>query len=367
MASGPYFSAARGTWSIQYFDGKWHRIVVMRKPIGWTPDKGAPKKTPSFVTDELKRYAKIEEDARKVRSSGMPSRLDAFLGSHVQSYRNEKTKLSVKKTVNGFLEWCESKDVSMFSHVTPDICAEWLEHLGRSLKVTTIRTRRAQLIAAWSKVCKRKAIVNPWHSAEVQGKPESKKRGAWSKEDFDKLLEVSRPWLRDVLVVGVHTGLRINALVNLEWDHVDTKSGNDKGDFGFVKVPPHLDKAKKGYDVPIGRKLHDVLMRRRMTTKGEFVLLGQNGRQIKGSSGTAQAIVRACKKAGLRKPDSPNHHMRRTFGRWAHFGHLTGASIPIYVVMMMLGHASTIMTMKYLDIKEHDLAKYMRESPQFEG
>jgi integrase len=364
MASGPYFDKKTGAWTVQFWDGEWHRVVVMRKPKGWEPDKGRPKKIPSFATEELERYAAIEENARRVHSSGIPHRLDQFLSNHVKRYKNEKTRESVQKTVKQFLEWCESKEVHTFKNVTTDLCVEWIEHSLRDLKVTTVKTRRAQLKGAWTKLCKRKGLVDPWADAEVEGKPEIKKRGAWTVDEFDALLAVSRPWLKEVLIVGVYTGLRINALMNLRWEHVDTASGNDQGDFGFINVPAHLDKAKKGYQVPIARRLADLLMEIRTTTNRDFVLSGQHRKPLVWSSSTGQAIIRACKRAGLKKPDSPNHHMRRTFGRWAHFGHLVGKSIPIYAVMEMLGHASTTMTMKYLGITEKELSIYMRESPQ---
>jgi integrase len=364
MASGPYFDRKTGAWTVQYFDGQWRRVVVMRKAHGWTKDKGRPKKIPLFATQELERYAAIEENARRVHSSGVPHRLDQFLEKHVSHYRNEKTRNSVDKTAKQFLAWCDSRDISTFNQVTTDLCVEWLEHLGKSLKVTTIRTRRAQLIGAWTKLCKRKGIPNPWIAAEVEGKPEIKKRGAWTKEEFDAILAVSRPWLKEVLIVGANTGLRINALMNLEWKHIERPNDANQKGFGYVVVPPELDKTGRGYRVPISAALATLLNEIEITTKREHIVAGQGGQKMRHSSGTGQAIIRACKRAGLKKPDSPNHHLRRTFGRWAVSGALTGTSVPTYYVSRWLGHTNIQTTMIYLDITDEDSTRFMIGEPE---
>ena len=363
MASGPHWNAQRGTWSIQYWDGKWHRVVVVKKRQGWETADGRPRSVPPFAKAEKDRFAKIEESARRMRATGMPGTIEQFLCDNLSEYANVVTRAAVKVTYDQFIAWCQSNNLIMFVQVTSPVCRQWIVYSGKSLRVTTLRTRRAHLAAAWNKASKIHEIKNVWDVIDVPGKPEIKKRGAWSKDEFAILLPFCRPWLRDVLILGVNTGLRINALMNLRWDHIDLTPTKDPRDNGFVVVPPELDKAKKGYSVPINGQLHSLLIELRLKRGGDFVLAGQSGRPLAYSSSTGQAIIRACVRAGLKKPDSPNHHMRRTFGRWAHFGDLIpGRPMPLFTVMAFLGHSTPAMTMKYLDITKEDMAKCMRES-----
>jgi integrase len=51
--------------------------------------------------------------------------------------------------------------------------------------------------------------------------------------------------------------------------------------------------------------------------------------------------------------------MRRTFGRWAVMGHLTGTPIPLYTVSRWLGHHNTRTTLIYLDIEEEESARFI--------
>jgi integrase len=169
--------------------------------------------------------------------------------------------------------------------------------------------------------------------------------------------------------VGAHTGLRIEALRGLEWRDVEWAAPGEGG-FGFVRVRPELDKTGKGYRVPVDRACHDVLARRfvHKDAHAAFVLTGARGRPIRRTMQTHKAIVSACARAGLERPASPNHHMRRTFGRWAVLGHLTGQPIPMYVVSKWMGHSSIAMTEHYLALSFDDSAKWMREyAPHRDG
>jgi len=127
-------------------------------------------------------------------------------------------------------------------------------------------------------------------------------------------------------------------------------------------VPVELDKAGKGYVVPLSGRAHD-LLQRLYATRGDDglpILRGRQGRPTN-MRVTFVAITRACKRAGLPVPDSPNHSLRRTFGRWAVLGHLTGRPVPVYVVSRWLGHSSIEMTERYLALDRGSSEEWMAE------
>lgn len=369
MASGPYFDIRRGTWSIQFWDGlRWCRKVVVKKRPGWKPGDPVPRKPPPEALAELGRYIKIEERAREGTGAGTARSIDGFLEAYCRFFAGVREPSSVKvldRAIRQFLSWCEANDCRRLDQVTPSACNRWVVDRGAVVQYATLKKERGLLAAAWSRAARLKEIPeNPWTAAILEGKPKPEKKGSWTPEEYRKLLEISPSWLRDFFILGCNTGLRIAALRNLEWrDIVWTKPGA-KG-YGFIVVRPELDKAGKGYRVPMNEPLHDLLGGRFLhkDAHATFVLTGRRKEGVKGNNITDRAIRRVVRQAGLdteEKPiKSPNHHMRRTFGRWAIFGHLTGKSVPLYVVSRWLGHSSVKMTQEYLEMSDDDSTRFM--------
>lgn len=373
MASGPYPDHRRGTWSIQYWNGvKWCRVVVVKKPPGWKPGMAMPKKPPPAALAALGEYAKREQIARERRFPASEQTVEGFLDAYRSTFATSRKSLSVgelDKAIRIFVAWCAANGITKVPEVTSSSCHRWIAarltttspRTGRPIQHSTVAKERAYLASAWSQAAKREEIEkNPWEFAPMPGRGPKKERKSWSPEEFARLVAACKPWLRDVLILGVNTGLRISALRKLEWRDVEWPKPTDE-DYGQIFVRPENDKAKAGYYVPISEACYNLLERRHLHSKDEHptVLLGHKGGPISDTSITTKAICRACHNAGLERPRSPNHHMRRTFGRWAVLGHLTGDPVPLYVVSRWMGHASVKMTETYLDMKHDDSKRYM--------
>jgi integrase len=373
MASGPYPNLQRGTWQVQYFDGAaWKRVTVCRKRPGWKPGDPMPKKPPPEAMRALVHY-QAEEDAARLKAGkdlDAGETIAAFLAAYAADYRLSRKPGSARmldRSTRDFLGWCKAQKIATLSEVTRGVVDRWITNLAHAgSSAAYIQVRAGLLAGAWARAHKRGQLTeNPWAKYEIPIRPARKARGSWSPEQFATLAESCRPWLRDVLAVGCNTGLRISALITLEWSDIRWAGVGEEG-FGWLVVRPEHDKAGKGYRVPLSRACHDVLARRLVLHPDDCghsrVLSGQNGRPIRSSNHTAISIEGACRRAGLPRPDSPNHHMRRTFGRWAVLGHLTGRPIPIYVVSKWLGHASVAMTEKYLALDLSNSQQWMAEA-----
>jgi integrase len=369
MASGPYFDPRRGSWSIQFYDGvRWCRKVVVKKRRGWKPGDPSPKKPPPEALAELGKYIKIEERAREGSGAGTTRSIEGFLETYRKFFEGVREPSSVKvldRAIRTFLAWCEEKGYRRLDQLTPSACNQWIVDRTASAQYATIKKERGLLAAAWSRAARLKEIPeNPWTAAILEGKPKPEKKGSWTPEQYKKLLEISPPWLKDFFVLGCNTGLRIAALRLLEWRDVEWAKSGAKS-FGWIVVRPELDKAGKGYRVPINEAVHELLFGRFLHKDADatFVLTGRRKRGVKGNNITDRAIRRVVRKAGLdseEKPiKSPNHHCRRTFGRWAIAGHLTGKPVPLYILSRWYGHATVNMTIQYLDVTEDDSTRFM--------
>ena len=365
MASGPYWDARRGTWSVQYWDGGWHRVTVIKKQPGWKPDQsGKTPRTPPEAQAALAKYAAIEQAARLRGRHPTTELLASFLEAHLNTYVGRSHE-AINEAINGprgFLPFCESRKIQKTTQVTASIAQEWADTLtAAGLAQQTVKNRCGRLAPAWRRAIRRQTLQeNPWVAVEPRGKPARESRGSWTPEQFEKLAESPKvkPWLKDILVVGVYTGVRISALTRIEWSDIERPSRHQTG-FGRIKIRKSINKTKT-YRVPIGPKLHDLLAKRMAERNDDhnFIISGMQGRPTERQN-VGTAILRACKRVGLPRPDAPNHHMRRTFGRWAVLGHLTGKPIPVYVVSRWLGHTTLKMTLEYLDVTEDDDTRFM--------
>lgn len=373
MASGPYPDERRGTWSVQWWDGaKWRRPTVTKKRPGWKRGDPMPVKPPLEAIQALAEYSEKERLARSREGTQHGTLIEDFLRNYADDYARVREPGSLRALLQVtpiFLEWCKREKVVFVSDLTKKKCAEWVDdrsrgiapQTGKAILRSTLVKDRALVAAAWARAVERDMLdSNPWVGVKVPGKPAKKKRGSWTPDEFGRLIAASKPWLRDILTVGCHTGLRIEALIGLKWIHVAWAQPGSDG-FGKLVIPPELDKTHKGFEVPLHQRAHDTMMNIIATNRQhpEFVLTGEKGQPIKCRDHTQTAITRAAKRAGIDHLVSTNHHMRRTFGRWAVAGHLTGYPVPVYIVSKWLAHASIAMTEHYLDLEEKDSTQWM--------
>lgn len=360
MASKIHYDARRNHWWIKYHDGsKWRKKVVGRY-TGTRKPRGEPTPPPEVLA-EAARWAEAERTARAqvapVAAQTVADFLDAYLVTYAR-HRAENTLTNTTRVVAQFAAWCKARKIKHVVDVTRAVCAAYIEHRSDlGLAPSSVRTEVGSLSAAWGHAVRSgRLTVNPWLGVPRPESGERKPRGSWTPEQYVRLLGVSKTWLRNVLEIGTQTGVRISGLQGLQWRDVDLVGRT-------LTVRPELDKTGRGYKVPLSRRALETLDRLRVLgcEPSEPVLRGDRGDQINRHS-TAFAIVRACEKAGLPRPDSPNHHMRRTFGRWAVFGQLTGRPVPLYVVSRWMGHASASMTQRYLQLDDDTSASWMEEA-----
>jgi len=110
-------------------------------------------------------------------------------------------------------------------------------------------------------------------------------------EEEEKLLSVSPKWLREILILGIETGLRQSELLNLQWPQVDF----------FRKTITILEQKNKGKDtLPLNERALEILRARAKIRhiKSNYVFYNENGNRIDARN-LLRAFYSATKKAGL--------------------------------------------------------------------
>ena len=95
-------------------------------------------------------------------------------------------------------------------------------------------------------------------------------RDKWlTREEEDKLLEASAPWLRPLILTAIYTGMRLSEILNLEWANID---------LGQRLIMVVRSKNKERRSIPIHDKLHELFARR--ARESNFVFCSRTKRRL---------------------------------------------------------------------------------------
>jgi site-specific recombinase XerD len=212
--------------------------------------------------------------------------------------------------------------------------------------------------------------TNPFTKIKLQ-KRQTLKPKIISKNELEKILDVIEvPVVRDVVEFAYHTGMRLNEIVNLKWENVDS---NNKliavGDDEFVT------KGKKQRFVPMSRELEKVIKDRmqnlelkieneKQKRKNDYsvISLHRNDKQKyvfgKESGNTftgdyfSKRFKRACRAAGIDE-GIHFHSLRHSFA-----SNMARGGVSLYVIKELLGHSS----IKTTEIYAHLDVESLREA-----
>jgi integrase len=160
-----------------------------------------------------------------------------------------------------------------------------------------------------------------------------------SKAEANKLVDAAKsPHIRLFLILGLATGARASALLDLTWDRVDF----DNSTVNF-KPPGRAQTNKRRTVVPMNKRARAALLEAQRGTLTEYVV-EFNGKPV---ASVKKAIERLAKATGIAV--SP-HVLRHTCAVW-----MAQADVPILKISQYLGHTSVAVT----------ASTYARYSPSF--
>lgn len=170
--------------------------------------------------------------------------------------------------------------------------------------------------------------------------PASAPRDVWlTKTQARRLVDAAKsPHIKLFLILGLATGARANALLDLSWDRVDFHHGTI--DF---RPPGRIQTNKRGTVVPMNATAR-VALEEAYSARLTDNVIEYSGKPI---SSVKRAIARLAKGTGIKV--SP-HVLRHTCADW-----MAQADVPMQKISQYLGHTSLAMT---ADV-------YARYSPSF--
>jgi len=155
-----------------------------------------------------------------------------------------------------------------------------------------------------------------------------------TKDEEIRLLESSSPALKAILLCALHTGMRKNEILSLEWDNVDL---NKK----LITLEHTNTKSKKMRRIPINSALKKIIIEQKLKVgSSNYVFLSTKGSPYKRHDSLKQAFTGACRRAkikGLRF-----HDLRHTAAT-----RMIESGASIVAVSRILGHADLKTTMRY--------------------
>ncbi len=150
-------------------------------------------------------------------------------------------------------------------------------------------------------------------------------------EEEKLLLDSSTPWLREIIILAINTGMRQDEILSLQWSQIDL----------FRRVVCLLiTKNKEKRTIPLNQTVIDLLKsKNRVRHISGYLFPSQAGTKLDASN-LLKYFYDAREKSGLE--DVRFHDLRHTFAT-----RLAQAGVDLYVIKELLGHKTITMTLRY--------------------
>ncbi len=200
-------------------------------------------------------------------------------------------------------------------------------------KPSTINRELAMLSKAFNLAFKEWEWIKENPLSKIPKEKEDNERDRWLTEDEEKrLLENSPHWLRDIIIFDLHTGLRQDELLSLQWNRVN-----------LLRRVIIIQETKSGKPrtIPLNQVAFDILTEKSkiMNIKNDLVFSSSVCKKIDRHN-LRRAFNIAREKAGIQ--DFHFHDLRHTFAT-----RLAQKGIDIYKISKLLGHHDIRMTQRY--------------------
>lgn len=301
------------------------------------------------VSTEVEGKARLIEFARDVDAA----EAGATVGEIWKAYRDDRER-DGKQIVTFDHNWKALKPVFahiMPSQITADLCREYAQgrlRLNRSVGTVWTELNRLRTAMNWAEA---RNIIPKAPYVWIPSKPDGRTR-VLTRDEAARLIEAAlMPHVKLFVVLGLATGARSRAILDLTWDKVDF----DKGVIHYKReqvIDPLSKAVRKGRaSVPMNKLARVALLEAREGALSDHVI-EFNGAQVKSVRKGFEAAVR---RAELSDDVTP-HTLRHTFATWA-----ADADIEDKDVARMLGHSDPKTVRRFYQHQEATSLKHVAD------
>jgi len=231
---------------------------------------------------------------------------------------------------NMFLQEITAKDVEAFRRAR-----------GKDRAVATINVDHSYLKHMLMQAMKRDLIMRNVASLVAAPKPKNSRNRVLEPDEWKRLYGAAPEWFRPVLLVGYHTGMRLEEILTLTWDRLDLEKNR-------IYLPGSLTKNGQDREVPLTPMLRKELQQRRDldgVTRIQGLVFQREGRKI---NHTYRLVRKLCQDQDI--SNFVFHDLRHCA-----VTNLADAGIDTEVIMKIVGHSSVEMFLRYRTIKAEKL------------
>lgn len=312
-----------------------------------TGPTGVPRKDsrgrwvrPRWVQDWIDRETRRERDEAEGRATPVAGRqrlreyVERYCDEHATRRRPGSTAV-LREAARSVLAHAEAAGLEWLDQWRPEHSRAWLASERRARGAGTVRTRRGYVVAVWNQAVGDGVLASsPWRKARVDGVPRPAPRH-WTAEEVRRLRAavVRSPWLRDLVTVLVHTGLRVGSALRLRWDWIDLPRRR-------ITLPEGVG-IKTSYACHVPDGAYDVLMRLHTASSGEGLVWPTKTGRPRTVAYVRKILQPAARRA--RVPWHGVHGLRHTCAVL-----MLAGGVRINAVQAQLGHRSLQQTARYL-------------------
>lgn len=254
--------------------------------------------------------------------------MDRYASEHAARRANQRRELTSIQNLTGFF------GNPKLDHITPKLIVAYKnKRYTDGVKPATINRELATLKKAFNLARREWEWCTDNPVSRVSMERENNTRDRWlTVEEEQRLLPAVSPWLRDVMVFALNTGMRMGEILALTWAGVD-----------LFRRTVTVFRSKNGErrTIPVNSIVLDVLKRKHAVRSRitDVVFHSQAGTVLDGSN-IRRGLNVALKLAKIQ--DFHFHDLRHTFAT-----RIVQAGVDLYKVQRLLGHKSPIMTQRY--------------------
>jgi len=312
----------------------WYTRIRINGKDTWRSVGKIPEVTKSVA---LLKEAELK---RKVRL-GQLDMLDAYIPTLIEfskdylSYvRNVKKKRSWKKDEITLRHLTDFFRNNKLSSITPKDIDDYKGlMLKKGYKPGSVNRELACLKYLYNLAIRWKKYfgLNPVTQVEFLQEGEGIKR-ILSPEEELRLLHVSEPYLRNIIISALNTGMRKMEILSLKWEYIDFKKW-------ILTIPQTNTKAKKTRTIPISSVLQKILLEQKLKIGGSeyvFPSLDSNTGHI---NWIKHSFSTACRNADIN--GFRFHDLRHTSAT-----RMLESGIDVATVSKILGHSDINLTIR---------------------